>query len=100
MPDSERNSTSAMDYPTFEDRCVISCGMLHPEINHLIETGFLNPRRILFTPPGLHIVPAKLKEHLLRKVTQARESCPDDKIIVVYGRKCYIDVYDPLKRVD
>ena len=65
-----------MNYPTFEDHCIISCGMLHPELTRLMETGFLNPRQILYTPPGLHILPDKLEEHLLKKLTQARESCP------------------------
>jgi hypothetical protein len=85
---------------TFKDRCVISCGMLHPEINHLVKTGFLNPRRILFTPPGLHALPDKLEEHLLKRLSQARESCPDHRIIVVYGKKCYVNTDEPLKRVD
>jgi hypothetical protein len=89
-----------MSRPTFEDRCVISCGMLYPEIAHLMESGFLNPRRILFTPPGLHALPTKLEDHLLKRLTQAREWCPDHKTIVVYGRKCHISVDEPLKRVD
>jgi hypothetical protein len=86
--------------PTFEDRCIISCGMLHPELSHLMETGFLNPRRILFTPPGLHALPEKLEEHLLRRLAQARESCPDSRIIVLYGKKCHVSTDEPLKRVD
>ncbi|HEY67969.1 MAG: hypothetical protein DRI79_08465 [Chloroflexi bacterium] len=85
---------------TFEDRCIISCGMLHPEITYLMESGFLNPLRILFTPPGLHALPDRLEEHLLNRLVQARESCPDHKIIVVYGKKCYISTDEPLKRVD
>ena len=85
---------------TFEDYCIISCGMLHPELTYLVETGFLNPRRILFTPPGLHALPDKLEDHLLRRLAQARESCPDHRIIVVYGKKCYISTDEPLKRVD
>jgi hypothetical protein len=89
-----------MTYPTFEDRCIISCGMLHPEMSHLMETGFLNPRRILFTPPGLHAVPDKLEEHLLGRLAQIREECPDDRIIVAYGKKCYTSTDEPLKRVD
>jgi hypothetical protein len=89
-----------MIHPTFEDRCIISCGMLHPEITHLMESGFLNPLRILFTPPGLHALPDRLEEHLLDRLTQAREWCPDHQIIVVYGRKCYISTDEPLKRVD
>jgi len=86
--------------PTFEDRCIISCGMLQPEITYLIGTGFLNPRRIFFTPPGLHALTDRLEEHLLDRLTRAREQCPDHKIIVVYGKKCYVSVDEPLKRVD
>jgi hypothetical protein len=93
-----------MSRPTFEDRCVISCGMLHPEIAYLMESGFLNPHRVLFTPPGLHALPAKLEEHLLKRLAQAREWCPDHgrmpNIIVVYGKKCHISVDEPFKRVD
>jgi hypothetical protein len=87
-------------HPTFEDRCIISCGMLHPEMTHLVESGFLNPRRILFTPPGLHALSDRLEEHLLDRLAQARESCPDHRITVVYGKKCYISTDEPLKRVD
>jgi hypothetical protein len=86
--------------PASRDRCIISCGMLHPEITYLRETGFVNPRRILFTPPGLHALPDKLEEHLLRRLAQVRQSCPDHKIIVVYGEKCHVSTDEPLKRVD
>ncbi|MBN1956410.1 MAG: DUF1638 domain-containing protein [Anaerolineae bacterium] len=89
-----------MNKPTFEDRCFISCGMLHPEMTHLAKSGFLNPRQILFTPPGLHALPDKLEENLLKRLGQARKDCPDEKIIVVYGKKCYVSTDDPLKRVD
>jgi hypothetical protein len=89
-----------MTHPIFKDYCIISCGMLHPEMTHLIESGFLNPQRILFTPPGLHALPDKLEEHLLKRLAQAREWCCDDKIIIVYGKKCYVHVDEPLKRVD
>jgi len=92
--------TEEVNYPTFEDQCIISCGMLHPEMTRLMEIGFLNPRQIQFTPPGLHAMPGKLEEHLLRRLTQAREYCPDHRIIVVYGRKCYFDADEPLRRVD
>jgi len=89
-----------MTQPTFEDRCIVSCGMLQPEMAYLMETGFLNPQRVLFTPPGLHALPDRLEEHLLNRLAQAREQCPDHKIIVVYGKKCYISTDEPLKRVD
>lgn len=86
--------------PSFADHCIISCGMLHPELTHLVETGFLNPRRILFTPPGLHARPEKLEDHLLTRLAQARESCADHEIIVVYGKKCHVSTDEPFKRVD
>ena len=89
-----------MTRSTFEDHCIISCGMLHPEITRLVESGFLNPCRILFTPPGLHALPDRLEEHLLKRLTQAQGLCPDDKIIVVYGKKCYVNTDEPLKRVN
>lgn len=87
-------------HPTFEGRCIISCGMLHPEMTYLMGTDFLNPRRVLFTPPGLHALPDKLEEHLLKRLEQARKQCPDHEIIVVYGKKCYISMDEPLRRVD
>jgi hypothetical protein len=74
--------------------------MLHPEITHVIKMGPINPRRLLFTPPGLHAVPDRLEEHLLKRLAQARKSCPDSKIIVVYGEKCYVDADTPHKRVE
>jgi hypothetical protein len=89
-----------MIHSGFADRCIVSCGMLYPEPTHLVDIGFLNPRRMLFTPPGLHALPDKLEEHLLRRLAQARELCPDHKIIVVYGKKCHVSTDEPLKRVD
>ena len=89
-----------MIHSTFENHCIISCGMLHPEMIHLMGTGFLKPRKLLFTPPGLHALPQKLEEHLLRRLVQARKLCSDDEIIVIYGKKCHVSNDEPLKRVD
>jgi hypothetical protein len=89
-----------MEKPTFEDYCIISCGMLHPEITYLMDDGFLDPHRLFFTPPGLHALPERLESYLFERISQARESCPDHKIIVVYGKKCHISTDEPLKRVD
>lgn len=82
------------------DRCIISCGILHPELTYLMEIGFLNPRKLLFTPPGLHALPDKLEENLRRKLAHVHAFCADDKIVVVYGKKCHISTEEPLKRVD
>ena len=84
----------------FENRCLISCGMLYPEITYLVKTGFLNPRHILFTPLGLHAIPERLEEYLLKKLARIQEWCSDPEIIVVYGKKCHVSTDEPLKRVD
>lgn len=91
---------SKQNSQTFKDCCIVSCGMLHPEMTHLVESSFLNPKHLFFTPPGLHALPEKLEQYLLGRLTQARECFPDHKIIVVYGKKCYISSDEPLKRVD
>lgn len=89
-----------MSPPNFSHRCLISCGMLHPELTHLQKTGFLNPCLLLFTAPGLHAKPERLEEYLLKRISQAREVCTDHEIIVVYGKKCHVSTEEPLKRVD
>jgi hypothetical protein len=82
------------------DYALISCGMLHPEVNHLQATGFLNPSMIYFTPPGLHALPERLEEHLRQRIDQVREAAPDQSIIIMYGKKCFVSTDEPLKRVD
>jgi hypothetical protein len=89
-----------MAHGGFESHCLISCGMLYPEINHLMQTGFLNPRQTFFTPPGLHAIPERLEGHLIKRLTYARKCCSDSEIIVVYGKKCCVSTDEPLKRVD
>ncbi|MGD8814688.1 MAG: DUF1638 domain-containing protein, partial [Anaerolineales bacterium] len=86
--------------PSFKEHCIVSCGMLQPEINHLKETGFLDPKRIFFTAPGLHALPNRLEAFLLKRLAQAREICPNRNVIVVYGKKCFVSTDEPLKRVD
>lgn len=84
----------------FKDSCIVSCGILYPEMKHLMDTGFLNPYKILFTPPGLHAKPDELEKHLLKRLAQTQEMCPNHKIIVAYGKKCYVNADEPVKRVD
>jgi hypothetical protein len=69
-------------------------------MHHLIETGSLNSPHVLFTPPGLHALPERLEEYLLKRLAQARAWCPDHQIIVAYGKKCHISTDEPYKRVD
>jgi hypothetical protein len=84
----------------FREHCVISCGILYLELQHLTEIGFLNARQILFTPPGLHAKPSELEHQLVRRLEQLKTECPLNKTIVVYGKKCHIDTDQPARRVD
>jgi len=88
------------DHKSFQDHCIVSCGMLHPELYHLMEIGFLDPQRILYTPPGLHAKPNELERQLVRRLKQAKEHCPTPKIIVAYGRKCYVNTDNPFRQID
>jgi len=74
--------------------------MLYPELSYLMKIGFLDPYKILFTPPGLHAIPDELERQLVRKLKKAMEYCPPDKIIVVYGRKCYVNADNPSRNID
>jgi len=88
------------DRVSFKDHCIVSCGMLYPELTYLMKTGFLDPYRISFTPPGLHAIPSDLEKHLVRRLGRAKELCHSQKTIVVYGRRCYVNVDQPSRRVD
>jgi hypothetical protein len=83
-----------------KEHCVVSCGMLRPELEHLMEEGFIDPVRILYTPPGLHAMPERLEHHLLKRLERAREICPEERIVVIYGKNCYLDPERPDKSVD
>jgi len=96
---AKRNGDMA-DTASFADHCIISCGILHPELSYLMETGFLNPKKIFFTPPGLHAIPENLEAHLVRRLEEAKKYCPPEKIIVLYGKKCYLHADVPSRRVD
>jgi len=73
-----------------KDCAVVACGTLRREMLHLAETGFVDRDRILFTAPGLHEWPQMLKTQLTRQLDKARSVA--DRVIVVYGKKCYLDI--------
>lgn len=64
----------------------------------LRKSGFLNADRILYTTPGLHEIPRDLEDQLSRQIKQAREY--SEKVIVVYGNRCYLDFKNPLHTID
>jgi len=83
---------------TFEGYNIISCGTLRAELDFLKNEGFLNPDNILYTTPGLHEVPWELEKQLKKQIDNVKRY--SQKIIVVYGDRCYIDTKDPSRDVD
>lgn len=82
----------------FTGYSIVSCGTLSPELNYLKSIGFLDVDRILYTMPGLHEDPRKLREHLLRQLHHSKRY--SKKAIVIYGSRCYIDPIDPARDID
>ena len=77
----------------FSNIAVVSCGTLRQELLRLKEEGFLNAAALLFTPPGLHEWQPQLRQHLLTQLERASHKAP--RVIVVYGKVCYLDPADP-----
>ena len=85
---------------SFANHCIVSCGILRPELTFLMDAGFLDAHKVLFTPPGLHVLPDELEKQLLKTLNKAKELCPFQGIIVVYGRRCYTNLDDASKTID
>lgn len=83
---------------TFEEFSIISCGTLRAELNSLYEEGFLNADKILYTTPGLHEIPWELERQLKKQIDNAKRY--SQKIVVVYGDRCYVDTKDPSRDID
>ncbi|MBN2534716.1 MAG: DUF1638 domain-containing protein [Spirochaetales bacterium] len=83
---------------SFSDICIVSCGILKSEINHLQNDGFLNAKKVLFTAPGLHEWQLELKKQLKNQIKTALTI--SDKIVVVYGERCFMDPNDPSRVMD
>lgn len=83
---------------SFKGFSIVSCSTLRMELNYLKESGFLNVDKILYTVPGLHENPQELERQLKRQIESAKKY--SQKIIVVYGSGCFIDVNDPSRSID
>ncbi len=77
---------------------VVSCGTLRLELIRLQEEGFLRAERLIFTAPGLHESPPELENQLKSQLVKAKRIC--ERVIVVYGAKCFVDSSDPLRDMD
>jgi len=83
---------------SFSGVSIVSCGTLRPELRALEAQDFLDADRILFTAPGLHEWPGELEKQLQRQVGKAKQT--SEKVIVVYGAKCFVDVNEPTRDVN
>jgi len=86
------------DTVSFQGVAVVSCGTMRRELTQLKEEGFFNPDVLLFTAPGLHEWQPELKKQLLSQLSKATENC--ERVIVVFGERCYLDPLDPSGDVD
>jgi len=86
------------NHTLFKGYAIVSCGTLRPELNNLKDSGFLNADKIFFTTPGLHENVHELEKQLIKQLTNAKKY--SQKIIVVYGSRCYIDPVNPLRTID
>ncbi len=86
------------DEVSFRGHSVVSCGTMRPELEKLRESGFLDADRVLYTAPGLHERPRELEGQLRSRLAAAQDAA--DKVIVLYGEKCFIDTTDPSRVTD
>jgi len=83
---------------SFTGHSIVACGTMRPELEWLQDDGFLDPDQLLFTAPGLHEDCKELKRQLLRRLEEARST--SDRVIVLYGSRCYIDTEDMARGMD
>ena len=86
------------NHTLFKGYAIVSCGTLRPELKYLKDSGFLNADKIFYTTPGLHENVRELEKQLIKQLTNAKKY--SQKIIVVYGSRCYIDTVNPLRTID
>ena len=84
---------------TFQDCAIVACGTVNLEINLMVQNGFLDTAKVLYTRPGRHEIPRELEEQLIRQIANAKKYA--SKIIVVYGGKfCYVNVDNLYRKID
>lgn len=83
------------DTISFQNTVIVSCGTLKPEIDRLQAEEFCDAKKVIFTAPGLHEWPWELEKQLPRQLEKAMDY--SDKIIVLYGERCFLDSKNPLR---
>jgi len=75
---------------SFKGFTVVSCGVLKRELSYLINIGFLDADKVLYTEPGLHANRDELKSQLKKQLINAKKY--SDKVIIVYGENCHPEI--------
>ncbi len=84
---------------SFKGYSIVSCGTLHGEIEYLKENSFFKDiDKIFYTEPGLHEKQRDLEKQLVRRLENAKKY--SEKIIVVYGERCFLDPGDYTRNID
>jgi hypothetical protein len=91
------------DRVSFKGYSIVSCGILHRELNYLKNLGFLDADKILYLESGLHANRDKLKSQLTRQLENAKKY--SQNIITLYGKNCHPEIDkitqgDRISRVD
>jgi len=86
------------DRVSFKGYSIVSCGTMRLELELLRQSGFLDADKILYCAPGLHEWPWELEKQLPRQLSRAAEA--SSRIIVVYGKKCFMDLNQPTRETD
>jgi len=68
---------------------ILACGVFRPAVEHLQLANRYPNLRFTYLPPVLHIMPQKLEQHLLRRITAAQRK--GERIICLYG-ECIPDI--------
>jgi len=83
---------------SFKGITIVACGTLRAELRKLADDGFLDADALLFTAPGLHEWPWELDKQLSARLAKAGEH--SERVIVVYGERCFLDTADPTRDTD
>jgi len=96
--DQKRGDSTMKKRLSFKGITIIACGTLKSEFEYLKNTHFLDSDKILFTAPGLHEKQKELERQLSKQLEKAKTY--SQKVIVVYGERCYLDHVDPTRDID
>ena len=88
-----------MGEQSFSNTAIVACGTMSPEINYMVNEGFLDTKHIFYTTPGLHQNIPELEIQLIKFIEKAKALATG--VIVVYGGKyCYVNPDNPTRLME